>query len=166
MSVVVVSNIFGVFGTPFAAQSEPSSTNLSLNGVATTLPTGSATPSPNVTFSLDSSTPDQLQFACLINNAQTGQVGLGIGATQQAAINVAQSSCGSGCDNLQCIRNGCVTGVGATAGNGTQLLYYGVATGVSLDGIDSSVANAVANCTGSVPPTLGCIIAITQCSFP
>ncbi|KIM92322.1 hypothetical protein PILCRDRAFT_810362 [Piloderma croceum F 1598] len=151
MSAVVVSNIFAVFGTPIAAQSNPSSTNAA--------PTGTATPGA---FS-DSSV--QFPFACIASSIQSSiGAGLGQGATQQDAANNAQNNCGTDCDNVQCVRDGCVSG--ALGGlDGLLALFYGVANGADPDAADNSLNAAHANCTSSATDTQDlCATYFTQCS--
>lgn len=162
ISVVVVSNVIGVFSTPLANLS--SSTNatstakLNTSGATTTLPALTATPSANAT----SGAIFAGQFACMVNNPTSGAFGSAAGTSQEEALNAAQSDCGNCCDSVQCVQNGCVTGASTVTG---RELFYGSANATDGNTIDNSLNNAFVNCTRSAPVTEGhCISFLTQCS--
>jgi hypothetical protein len=139
MSVVVASNVFGVFGTPFAA---PTS--------SIAAPTGTATSSANHHIVRDT----QPLFACLASSDFAVEQTTGVDQ-QSTAIN-ALNGCGDSCV-VQCVRGGCVAGASGLQGP----MFFGTATGSGQGVIDSAVAAAYNNCSSS---QASCPVFILVCS--
>jgi hypothetical protein len=139
MSVVVASNVFGVFGTPeFAAQPKPT--------------TGTATPSANHHIVRDT----QPLWACLAS-ADDSTAGFAQGIDQTSTANDAFSDCGDTCNVVECTQGGCV----AEADNGGKV-FYGAATGLSLDTAQKAITAAHNSCFSSQE---SCPFFSVVCSF-
>ena len=132
MSAVVVSNVFGVFGTPFAAQPNPTSS------IAT--PTGTATSSAINHHIVRDTQP---LFACLASSDDDAK-GWAQGIDQTSAENGAFSDCGDTCNVVECTQGGCV----AEADNGGSV-FYGTATGSGPDTALNAIAAAHNSCFNS-----------------
>jgi hypothetical protein len=144
MSVVVVSNVFGVFGTPFAAQPNPTS--------SIAAPTGTATSSAINHHIVRDTQP---LFACLASSDSTVEPKQGV--DQQSTATDALNACGDSCF-VQCVEGGCVAGA---SGVGSGPTFFGTAIGSGQGVVDGALAAAFNNCTSS---QASCLLLFLVCS--
>jgi hypothetical protein len=131
MSVVVVSNVFGVFGTPFAAQPNPTS--------SIAAPTGTATSSANHHIVRDT----QPLWACLASGDEAVN-GFARGIDQRSTADAAVSDCNSLCNVVECTQGGCVA-----EADDKGPAFYGAATGSGLDAVQRAITAAHNSCFSS-----------------
>ena len=143
MSVVVVSNVFGVFGTSFAAQPNPTS--------SIAAPTGTATSSANHHIVRDT----QPLWACMASSDVF--IADGRGLDQPSTANDVLDSCGDSCQ-VQCVLGGCVAGASTVDVGPT---FFGTATGSGQGVVDGALAAAYNNCSSS---QVSCTVFYLVCS--